>query len=228
VTLPLPPRFPVEGFRTELIAWYRVYGRRFPWRETREPYAVLIAEVLLHRTRADQVRPLYQAFLEAYPDLNALAGAQVDALHSLLRPAGLRWRVDLLHAMAAAIRRRFDGVVPSDEKELNSLPGVGHYIAGAVRCFAYGFPDAILDTNTVRVTGRVVGLPVKDSSRRSTRFRRILEALVDLQNPRDFNFALLDLAAAICTPRDPRCTRCPLLPFCATGQSRMGAGSPVS
>jgi A/G-specific adenine glycosylase len=218
----LPQLQDAQNFRDSLIAWGAREGRRFPWRETRDPYPVLLAEVLLHRTRASQVVPLFERVLDMYPDVPLLAAAPLGQLHVLLYAAGLRWRVDLLHEMAVAIMERFGGRIPESEDDLLSLPGVGHYIASAVRCFALGKPDAILDTNTVRVIGRVFAMAVNDSSRRSSRFRHALQPLVDPEQPREFNFALLDLAAAICTPKDPRCEVCPLLPFCRTGAARVG------
>lgn len=219
---PLAHSFDRQRMRDSLVEWGAAEGRHFPWRETQHPYAVLLAEVLLHRTRASQVVPLYLSVLERYPDIPSLAAAPLDALHTILHAAGLRWRVDLLHAMAATIQERFGGTIPRDLDDLLSLPGVGHYIAGAVRCFAFAEPEAILDTNTVRVTGRLFRVHVNDSSRRSPRFKKVLQVLVDPERPREFNFALLDLAAAVCTPREPRCDVCPLLPFCQTGASRIG------
>jgi A/G-specific adenine glycosylase len=208
----------VHTLRNDLLCWWRHGRRSFPWRETRDPYKVLVAEVLLHRTRADQVVPLYELLLVRFPDVQALAKSRPDELLRLLHSAGLQWRWKLLHAMSVELEARFNGQIPEDSAQLISLPGVSHYIASAVRCFAFGYPDAILDTNTVRVTGRLLGLVTTDSSRRSRLFRDILQSLIDPDNPRDFNFALIDFAATICTAKSPLHLECPLRGHCHFSQ----------
>lgn len=208
----------------DLRRWWSTNVRSFQWRRTRDPYEVLLAEVLLHRTRADQVAPVYQNLLEQFPTLAALAAAGPEELRTRLRSLGLSWRVDLLHLMAQDLVERFGGSIPVEEEALLSLPGVGPYIAAAVRCFAFGLPDPILDTNTVRVASRLYGVPATDASRRSRRFRELLGRLMDPEHPREHNFALLDHAALTCTPRDPKCPQCPVSQHCAYGQSRLAGG----
>jgi A/G-specific adenine glycosylase len=213
--------FDVDGFRAKLLEWWAVRRRSFPWRDTRDPYALLVAEVLLHRTRAEQVAPLYLRLLQAYSSIDELASAAPADLHQLLKSAGLRWRVDLLHNMAKQLVARFGSVVPSSAEELQSLPGVGHYISAAVRSFAFGIADVVLDTNTVRIVGRLFLIPVTDASRRSKRFRGVLEALLDPLHPREFNLALLDHAALICTARKPKCEICPVSDHCLYGRQQL-------
>ena len=117
--------------------------------------------------------------------------------------------------MAQEINTRFAGHIPTDRADLLSLPGVSEYIAGAVRCFAWDQPEVLMDTNTVRITGRLLGWPIKDSSRRNARFRCALQALLDPDKPRAFNYALLDLAHLVCLKRqEPRCQECPLAAWC--------------
>lgn len=206
--------FPISDMRRNLLQWWRYAKRHYPWRETRDPYRVLVAEVLLHRTRADQVVPLYEMFVKHFGDIRTLARSSPDDLGEMFRSAGLHWRWSLLHGTATQLDEDFGGEIPEDLDLLTSLPGVSHYIASAVRCFAFGKPDAVLDTNTVRVTGRLLGLTVTDSSRRSTRFRRIIERLVDSEHPREFNLALIDLAAKICKSRSPLHQECRLSSCC--------------
>jgi A/G-specific adenine glycosylase len=202
-------------FRDALKVWGRQHFRPFPWRLTEDPYQVLMAEIMLHRTQAMQVVPIYQRFIQAYPDAHALAGASREELHSALYSLGLRWRIDLIAAMATQLVERFGGQVPQDKADLLSLPGVSEYIASAVRCFAWDLPEAIIDTNTVRVVGRVFGLQIKDSSRRNRLFRGLIGALVDPQEPRVYNFALLDLADQICSAkRPPAHDSCPVASVC--------------
>lgn len=204
----------LNEIRQRLLAWWERNQRRFPWRETRDPWRVLLAEVLLHRTRADQVVPVYQAALERFPDPADLAESSPGELEALLYPLGLHWRVPLLREMARQIVREHGGRIPEDRETLMALPGVGDYIAGAVRCFALGVPEPILDTSTVRVVGRIWGLPVRDSSRRSRRFRQLMEAMVRSPDPRSVALALLDLAALVCRPGVPECEKCPLTDLC--------------
>ncbi len=207
--------FPLKEVRGSLLKWWNSVGQRhFPWRETQDPFIVLVAEILLHRTRADQVVSLYRIFLEKYPDMCSVAKSSPDELERLLRSAGLHWRWRLFHSMAVDIETRSNGQIPRRFEDLTSLPGVSHYIASAVRCFAFGYPDVLLDTNTVRVAGRVFGLPVTDSSRRSGLFRKVLEKLLYVEYPREFNFALIDFAAAICKPKTPLHDICPIHDYC--------------
>jgi A/G-specific adenine glycosylase len=206
--------FPLETIRQSILEWWFFSGQRhFPWRDTHDPFKILIAEILLHRTRAEQVVPLYRIFFEKYPDIHSITQSSPDELAKSLRSAGLNWRWRLLHAMSVDIETRFDGQIPRDFGDLTSLPGVSHYIASSLRCFAFGYPDVLLDTNTVRVSGRILGLPITDSSRRSVLFREILERLMDTAQCRDFNFALIDFAAKVCRPK-PIHEQCPIKGNC--------------
>lgn len=215
------PQETLAALRPALLQWGESYFRPFPWRQTRDPYRILLAEIMLHRTQVKQMVAVYERLVAEYPDIPALAAADKAILDALLFSLGLRWRTDLLHVMAQEINTRFSGRIPADKADLLSLSGVSEYIAGAVRCFAWDQPEALMDTNTVRIAGRLVGWPVKDSSRRNARFRRALELLVDPQEPRAFNYALLDLAHLVCLKRqEPRCQECPLKPWCYYGSTK--------
>lgn len=205
------------ALRRNLIAWWRANGRSLPWRGTRQPYRVLMAEVMLQRTRAEQVAPLFQQFVRTFPSWRHVAALPLGELRRILRPIGLRWRITMIHRMAKEIATRFGGRTPRGRSELESLPGVGHYKASAVRCFAYGHPEVLLDTNTVRVLSRIRGLRRSDASRRSKLYRDELSRLLDRRCPREFNFAMLDLAALVCHPSNPDCERCPVWKQCAYG-----------
>ncbi len=207
-------------FRASLIEWGAQNFRRFPWRFTQDPYHILTAEVMLHRTQARQVAPIYERFIARYPDLEALANATQDELYETLYSLGLRWRIDLMQQMVASLVSGYNGEVPREKADLLSLPGVSDYVASAIRCFVWKLPEALIDTNTVRVVGRVFGLETRDSSRRNARFRELIQALVDPEQPRAYNFAMLDLADAICTrTRLPVCVRCPVQSYCTYGLS---------
>jgi A/G-specific adenine glycosylase len=215
--------FHLEEIRGNLLGWWNSAGQRhFPWRDSLDPFRVLVAEILLHRTRADQVVPLYQAFLEKYPNIHSVVQSSTDELVKSFRSAGLHWRWKLLHSAAIDIETRFSGQIPQSFEDLTSLPGVSHYIASAIRCFAFGYSDVLLDTNTVRVAGRIFGLSITDASRRSRLFREVLERLIDTTHPREFNFALIDLAAAICKPKFPSHQDCSISKYCTFYQEAGG------
>lgn len=205
----------VLAVRRNLISWGRKHFTQFPWRLTRDPYRILIAEVMLHRTQRVQVAQVYESFVRRYPNAAVLAKASRRDLRRELRSLGLQWRIDLIREMASDLINRFGGRVPRAKPELLELPGVSDYIGGAVRCFAWNLPEPLLDTNTIRVAGRLVGLGVKDSSRRNRTFKNLLAGMVDPKEPRAYTYGLLDLADQICTARrPPACERCPVRRWC--------------
>lgn len=209
----------LPSFRNALISWGQRSFRAFPWRLTQDPYALLLAEVMLHRTQVVQVVPVFEAFFARYPDISTAIQATPVDLQSVLAPLGLRWRIDLIFEMIQQLAERFGAQIPQKKNDLLSLPGVSEYIAGAVRCFAWNLPEPLIDTNTVRITGRVFGLVTKDSSRRNATFRHLITTLVDPDRPRDYNYALLDLAHLICLKKqEPLCQGCPVLSFCCFGK----------
>lgn len=213
-------------FREALVAWGHAHFRPFPWRLTDDPYRILMAEVMLHRTQAVQVVATYERFTEWYPELALLAQATKEELRRVLSPLGLHWRVDMIYEMASDLMARFDGRVPWDKADLLCLPGVSDYIAGAVRCFAWNQAESLMDTNTVRVVGRVFGLEIKDSSRRNRLFRELIVTLLDPNEPRAYNYALLDLADQVCMKRrSPECPICPLRMYCAYGGEILAASN---
>ena len=169
---------------------------------------------MLHRTRAPQVESIYGSFLHKYPDLNSICNAGTEKIILELSGLGLQWRAKLLHNMACIIIKNYHGHIPSNKKELMEFPGIGHYIASAVICFAFEKPEPILDTNTVRVIGRVFGLKVTDSSRRSKKFEKIMFEMVNLGECKRFSLSLLDFAEAICKPCNPLCFQCPINSLC--------------
>ncbi|MFC2001233.1 hypothetical protein ACFLUZ_01865 [Chloroflexota bacterium] len=207
--------FPIMEFREDLLSWWESGKRQFPWRETHDPYKVLIAEILLHRTKAEQVVPFYWLFIETFPNIQTLASSTPDELNRLFYSIGLSWRWKLLHEMAIEIDTKYMGQIPEDFEQLTSLPGISHYIASSLRCFAFDYSEPILDTNTVRIAGRLIGLTVNDTSRRSRLFKAILQSLLDSLKHREFNFALLDFAATMCKAKIPLCSNCPLSSYCA-------------
>jgi len=173
-----------------------------------------MAEVMLHRTKAEQVAGIYLKFIQKYPDIRSLAAANSSELIDILYPLGLRWRIELIHKMAKEIIVKYKGIIPTEKEELLALLGVGEYIASAVRCFSSGYPEPLLDTNTVRIIGRYFGEETTESSRRSKNFIKIYSATIDQSNPREFNYAMIDLGALICKSKDPLCKKCPISNHC--------------
>lgn len=204
--------------RRSIIAWGKENFREFPWRMTRDPYHILMSEIMLHRTQARQVVPVYEHFIGKYLDVRTLSNAGKEEVNEILFSLGLRWRIELICEMTNELMNHFDGEIPRNKAKLLSLPGISEYIAGAVRCFAWNLPEAILDTNTVRIVGRLFGLEIKDSSRRNSLFNSLVTKLVDPDEPRAFNYAQLDLADKVCTRKQqPDCVCCPLLQWCCYG-----------
>jgi A/G-specific adenine glycosylase len=225
----------LSWFRRRLRAWGRENFRHFPWRQTRDPYAILLAEVLLQQTFARKVVPVYSAVLNRYPSAVALVAADEDELRALILPLGLQSRARTLIDLAKALIERHHGEVPSNESELLSLPGVGPYTAGAVRSFAFGQRAAIPDANIVRVMRRFFGLgsPVASPpSSVATGMRTAALQIVPSAEPGAFNYAVLDFAAICCTHYRPACESCPLESRCDTKEffvaQRMSRNEPVT
>ncbi len=201
----------VRRIWSDIQEWGKKNMRNFPWRNTRDTYKIMIAEIMLHRTKADQVKTLYETFIEKFPDFRSIIRAGPENIRSELHSLGLSWRSDLLYRMAEEVVKKYDGVLPQNRIELMELPGVGHYIASAILCFGYDLPEPVLDANTVRVIGRVFGIKITDSSRRSKKFEKIMRDLVACGEPRRFSLSLIDFAAAICTSgNSPGCNMCSL------------------
>jgi A/G-specific adenine glycosylase len=207
----------VRRFQRRLLAWYARHGRDLPWRRTREPYRILVSEIMLQQTQVDRVIPKYEQFLERYPTMEDLAAARARDVRRLWYPLGYNVRPLRLHAIARETVVRYGGRLPDTDEGLRRLPGIGRYTAGAIRSFAYGQDAAILDTNVRRVLGRVFLGPRRlRRMRGETGWWNLSSALVPRGRAYDFNQALMDFGATWCTPRKPRCTPCPMKTFCAS------------
>ena len=216
----LPPPPARRRFRRSLLTWYRVHGRDLPWRNTADPYHILVSEIMLQQTQVDRVLPKYSEWLEKYPSLEALAAAPEDEVAGTWRPLGYNIRPRRLHAIAREAVARYEGRLPSDPETLLSFKGIGAYTAGAIRSFAFGQRAAILDTNVARVLFRVfVGRG--DAKAHSTRKHlwAVSEALVPRKHVFDFNQALMDLGAMVCVARNPKCLVCPMSSMCRSRRS---------
>jgi A/G-specific adenine glycosylase len=214
-----------QFFKGQIRSWFESNKRDFPWRKTTEPYRLLIAEMMLRRTRAGQVGPVYEKFISSFRNPQELAEASPEVVATVLRPLGLTWRVPAFQLMARQLVSRYRGTVPLARDELLSLPGVGDYVADAVLCFAYGEPVSIVDTNTVRVAGRYFGFSFGPDSRRLKAVRHAVAQLLDRANPVESNLALLDFAATICKATKPICAECPVATRCVWQRSQARAAT---
>lgn len=204
----MPSPEEISIFQHQLLEWAECNLRSFPWRQTTSPYNVLIAEVLLQRTRADLVEPVYEELIDEYPNFVALSKANQDCLLAIVRPLGLQnTRVQALTSIADALAGQ---AVPDTEEELLEIPYVGKYAANATLCFAFGQARPIVDANVVRVYGRFFGLNLNYEMEITWNFAA---CLVPEENARQFNLGLLDFAAKICTS-SPKCHRCFLSDIC--------------
>ncbi len=215
--VPKPAPLVIRRFQRRLLGWYRRHGRDLPWRRTRVPYRILVSEIMLQQTQVDRVIPKYREFLRRYPSLKSLAAAAVEDVRALWYPLGYNVRPIRLHTIARETIARYGGRLPDDAERLRALPGIGRYTSGAILSFAYGRDVPVLDTNVRRVLGRVFF-----GARHATRVRGdraywdLAGALVPRGHGYDFNQALMDFGATWCTPRRPRCGRCPMRAICAS------------
>jgi A/G-specific adenine glycosylase len=197
--------------------------RPFPWRETRDPWAVLVSEVMLQQTQARRVVAPYVLFLERFPTVSACAESSLGAVVDAWAGLGYNRRARHLHDAARAIVDRSEGFVPSDLRALRSLPGVGAYTARAVRVFAFEHHEAVVDVNVARVLARgVAGGPLSPPHAQF-----LADALVPRGRAWEWNQALIELGAEVCTARAPRCHRCPLSASCAWFNAPGGTADPA-
>ena len=213
LSLPAPPDR--RRFRQRLLTWYGRHGRDLPWRRTDDPYHILVSEIMLQQTQVDRVLPKYAEWLEAFPSFHTLAVADEAHVSATWRPLGYNIRPQRLQAIAREAVARYDGQLPDDEETLLSFKGIGRYTAGAIRSFAFRQRAAILDTNVARVLFRVfVGAGDPKSHAMKKHLWAISEVLVPHRRVFDFNQALMDFGAMVCTARKPKCLVCPMTKNC--------------
>jgi A/G-specific adenine glycosylase len=230
-TFTLPAPAARRRFRTTLLTWYREHGRQLPWRETDDPYHILVSEVMLQQTQVDRVLPKYHEWLERYPTLEALAAAHEDEVAQTWRPLGYNIRPKRLQMIAREAVARYDGALPNDEATLRSFKGLGRYTVGAIRSFAFRERAAILDTNVARVLFRVfIGTGHPKSHAMTRQLWALSETLVPRKHVFDFNQALMDFGATLCTARNPQCLFCPMRSHCraVNGVANVARGTGVT
>ena len=194
----------ISAIRRALVLWYEKAARDLPWRRTRDPYAILVSEIMLQQTRVAAVIPYYARFMERFPTPVALAAAPQEELLAMWAGLGYYSRARNLQAAA----RKIAGTFPSDHVALLELPGVGSYTAAAVASIAFGLPHAAVDGNVRRVVARLSNDGVSDAA-------VFAGQLLDRKNPGRWNQAMMELGATICVPRDPLCDACPVAKYCS-------------
>ena len=204
-----------RAFVRKLLIWYKKAARDLPWRETRNPYAVLVSEFMLQQTQVSRVLDFYPRFLKRFPTIEALARARPKAVMEQWDGLGYYARARNLHALARVVSKTQNGTLPDKPEELQRLPGVGRYTAGAVACFAYEKPVPTVDTNVRRVLERAFA--PKD-----------VWAFAGKITPTNgktawkFNQALMELGALVCRARNPACPECPVRQACKVGMRLRG------
>jgi A/G-specific adenine glycosylase len=226
----IPPSPGITSFRRRLLAWYSRAARDLPWRRTRNPYHVLVSEVMLQQTQVSRVTEYYPRFLARFPDLESLANARPRAVREAWEGLGYYARASNLHALARTVAGNGVARLPEEPEELIKLPGVGRYTAGAVASFAYEKAVPAVDTNVARVIRRVCfgerlhrqRLARKHPSRLQpdSAVWRLAAALIPKNGQRAwrFNQAIMELGALVCTARKPKCGECPVSAGCKTGK----------
>ncbi|MBA2242388.1 MAG: A/G-specific adenine glycosylase [Chthoniobacterales bacterium] len=204
-----------RAFRTRLLGWYRGAGRDLPWRRTRDPYAILVSEVMLQQTQVATVIPYYSEWLRRFPSFARLAAAsESDVLHAW-QGLGYYARARNLHATAKAVAGTDTGTFPDSVAQMRNLPGLGRYTANAIATFAFGKSVPIVEANIGRLLSRLSNseLPI-DSAAGAKLVWNVAGALVPKHDAHTFNSALMDLGAVICGARQPKCGMCPVRQFC--------------
>jgi len=211
-----------QRFRSALLRWYHHHGRDLPWRDTRDPYAILVSEFMLQQTQVASVLPYYDRWLRRFPDFHALARAlQSDVLHAW-QGLGYYARARNLHAAAKTILTKYGGRCPRDVPSLQSLPGIGRYTANAIASFAFDQPVAVVDANIARLMARLFNIQIpSDSSAGRNLIWDLASRLAGHKHTRVLNSALMDLGAMICIPRAPKCGLCPVQKFCRAQHPRL-------
>lgn len=194
--------------RRKLFLWYKENYRDFSWRHTKDPYKIMIAEFMLHRTRADQVVPVYQDFIKKYPDIASLASANPAEVSKVTKNLGLHWRGKHFINSALSIRDNFRSRVPDSRDKLLAVPGIGDYVAGAILTVVFNKKEWVVDSNIARFLNRFYGLKLRGEIRRKRELIEISKRLYQTTRSGQLTFTLLDFTALVCKPAKPICNLC--------------------
>ncbi|MGH7582452.1 MAG: A/G-specific adenine glycosylase [Gemmatimonadales bacterium] len=216
--LDAPPQH--REFRRRLLAWFRRHGRDLPWRRTRDPYRILVSEVMLQQTQVARVLEYWPRFLDRFPTVGDLAGAHPRQVREAWEGLGYYRRAASLHRTAGQVMRDHGGELPKDAAALRMLPGIGEYTAGAVASFAWEMAEPAIDTNVARVLRRAFHPRLAPGAAGMKRLRQTARTLLPRAGRGAWatNQALMELGALVCTARAMRCTKCPVRTQCRTAR----------
>jgi len=208
-----------RDFQETLLGWYDAHARNLPWRKSRDPYRVWVSEIMLQQTRVAAVIGHYHEFLRRFPTVQKLAAAREASVLAAWSGLGYYRRARMLHAAAKVVTRERTGHFPQTAPEWRELPGVGRYTAAAIASIAFGQKVAVVDGNVERVLQRIVGKAISGEQ-----LWEVAEGLLSHQRPGDFNQAMMELGATVCTPRSPACLTCPVMQTCVSRSELAGEG----
>jgi len=201
--------------QSEIFKWYKTHGRDFPWRHTKDPYKIMIAEFMLHRTKAEQVVPVYLEFIEKYIDIKILVRTNFEDIKKVTEHLGLHWRARHFSEAAKYVADNYKGKFPEDYNGLKKIPGVGEYIAGAILTVCFNKPSPVVDSNIARFINRYFSLSLSGEIRRKKKIVELSAKLFEYENPGDLLFAIVDFTSLICKPSKPLCDKCSLKNKCS-------------
>lgn len=205
----------ISELRSIVLTWYSTHGRVFPWRDTKNPFHVFVAEILLRQTQADRVIGPYSELIARYPDVETLASAIVEELKIWFKPLGLVNRAENLVRAANVIIEKHEGKIPGELNALLGLPGIGIYSARAIACLAFNERVPMIDESSGRLLRRCLGIRPQGPAYCDRRLLNRANKIIPMQNCREFNLGLLDIAAKYCRPTKPLCAVCPLRALCS-------------
>ena len=205
----------LKKIRKQLLSYYLKTHRDLPWRHTKDPYSIWVSEIMLQQTQVKTVVPRWGPFLELFPTVRSLAQAQESEVCEAWAGLGFYRRARNLHRAAQVVVENWNGVLPGNAHDLQSLPGVGRYTGGAIASIAYGEQAPLVDGNVIRVFARLFGLAGRsDEKALVDKAWELAEELVVGEQPGDWNQALMEHGATICTPQVPTCGLCPIQKYC--------------
>jgi A/G-specific adenine glycosylase len=209
----------LASLRKRLLVWYERHRRDLPWRRTKDPYAIWVSEIMLQQTRVAAVTERYEAFLQRFPTVTALASAAEEDVLALWSGLGYYRRARMLHKASKVVAVECDAVMPATAAGLRALQGIGAYTSAAIASIAFDEPIAVVDGNVERVVQRLAGLGADSFQGKAElghQTNRLAGLLLDPLRPGDFNQAMMELGATVCLPKNPKCLVCPVASFCST------------
>ena len=219
----------ISQFQKKLLKWFIINQRKLPWRATKNPYHIWIAEVMLQQTQVRKVLQYYQKFIDQFPDLDSLANADLQQILKAWEGMGYYARARNLHNAAHILLTEKGGIIPDTYHDFKKLPGAGEYITAAVLSQTFNAPYAVVDGNVKRVLSRVflIDAPVNLSSSKVI-FKEHANLLLDQSKPGNFNQAIMELGAIICRPKNPKCQECPITCFCGSFRTSQQNKYPIT